>query len=33
MLQRELDDRVELASLKKGYYEQRMAEIQAGPWG
>lgn len=33
MLQREIDDRVELAGLKKGYYEQRMAEIQAGPWG
>ncbi len=33
MLQREVDRRVELAELKKGYYEQRMEEIANGPWG
>ena len=33
MLQNEVDRRVELAELKKGYYEQRMQEIEEGPWG
>ena len=33
MLQKEVDSRVELAELKKGYYEQRMQEIEEGPWG
>lgn len=33
MLQKEVDRRVELAELKKGYYEQRMEEIANGPWG
>ncbi len=33
MLQKEVDRRVELAELKKGYYEQKMQETQEGPWG
>ena len=32
MLQKEVDYRVELAQLKKGYYEQRMEEVKNGPW-